>query len=90
MAGATSGWFASFGGTLEGARLERAFRSPQFRDGRFVNPLPTDKLQTGTLWQMGRHQFFGAEERVPKRPLPVATRAGSDYEQPPGSGLRAT
>ena len=90
MAGATSGWFASFGGKLEGPRLERALRSPQFREGHFVNPLPTAKLEPGTFWQMVRHQFFGSEERVPNRPLPVMMRSGADYAQPPASGLRAT
>src|SRR5690349_19315537 len=90
MAAASTGWFASFGGKLDGARLERALRSPQFRDGHFVNPLPTAKLEPGTFWQVVRHQFLGREERVPKRPPPVSMRTPADYAQPPPSGLRAT
>ncbi|HZX95897.1 MAG TPA: MBL fold metallo-hydrolase [Myxococcales bacterium] len=90
MAGATSSWFASFGGILEGTRLQRALRSPRFRDGRFVNPVPTEKLEPGTFWQMVRHQLLGNEERVPKRAVPVAVRSAADYAQLPASGLRAT
>jgi L-ascorbate metabolism protein UlaG (beta-lactamase superfamily) len=88
--GASSSWFASFGGKLEGARLERARRSPHFREGKFVNPVPTHMLVPGTFWEMIRHQLFGAEQRVPPGPLPVVKRTASDYATPPASGLRVT
>jgi L-ascorbate metabolism protein UlaG (beta-lactamase superfamily) len=86
----STGWLRSFGGRLEGPRLERARRSPQFDGQQFVNPIPTHKLLPGTFWEMTRHQLFGGEERVPRRPLPVVARAASDYGSPPPSGLRAT
>lgn len=90
MAAASTRWFATFGGKLEGARLERARRSPRFDGEKFVNPVPTNMLVPGTTWEMIRHQLFGGEERVPPRPPPVVARTGADYATPPASGLRAT
>jgi L-ascorbate metabolism protein UlaG (beta-lactamase superfamily) len=90
MAAASTRWFATFGGKLEGARLERARRSPQFDGERFVNRVPTNMLVPGTTWEMIRHQLFGKEERAPRRPPPVIARATADYATPPASGLRAT
>jgi L-ascorbate metabolism protein UlaG (beta-lactamase superfamily) len=87
---ASTGWLAAFGGKLQGARLERARRSPHFDGERFVNTVPTAMLEPGTTWEMIRHQLFGGEERVPGRPLPVVDRRASDYAVPPGSGLRVT
>jgi L-ascorbate metabolism protein UlaG (beta-lactamase superfamily) len=90
MAVASTGWLASFGGKLEGARLERARRSPQFDGTRFVNSVPTALMQPGSTWEMLRHQLLGDEERVPRRALPVVPRSAADYATPPASGLRAT
>jgi L-ascorbate metabolism protein UlaG (beta-lactamase superfamily) len=90
MAASSTGWFASFGGRLEGARLERARRSPRFDGTRFVNPIPTSMLVPGSTWELIRHQLLGREERVPRRILPVEPRATADYDVPPPSGLRIT
>jgi L-ascorbate metabolism protein UlaG (beta-lactamase superfamily) len=90
MAASSTGWFASFGGKVRGERLERARRSPQFEGARFVNSMPTHMLVPGTTWEMIRHQLFGGEERVPRRPLPVVARAAADYQAPPPTGLRVT
>jgi len=87
---ASTSWLAAFGGKLEGARLERARRSPSFRDGAFMNSLPTDMLEPGTFWEMVRHQLFGDEQREPPSPLPVVPRTAADYAAPPASGLRVT
>jgi L-ascorbate metabolism protein UlaG (beta-lactamase superfamily) len=90
MAASSSRFFASFGGRLQGERLERARRSPRFDGARFVNPVPTRVLVPGTTWEMIRHQLLGGEQRVPPRPPPVVARAAADYARPPASGLRAT
>ncbi len=90
MALPSPSWLATFGGVVEGARLERARRSPNFDGKRFVNPVPTRMLVPGTFWEMVRHQFLGDEVRVPPRPPPVDARTGADYATPPPSGLRAT
>jgi hypothetical protein len=90
MAASSTRWFTTFGGKLEGERLERARRSPRFDGQKFVNPVPTNLLTPGTTWEMIRHQVFGREQRVPPRPPPVVARITSDYATPPTSGLRAT
>jgi L-ascorbate metabolism protein UlaG (beta-lactamase superfamily) len=90
VAASSTGWFATFGGKLEGARLERARHSPRFDGERFVNPVPTRMLVPGSTWEMIRHQLFGGEERVPLRPPPIVARSTADYATPPASGLRAT
>ena len=90
MASGSTRFLATFGGRLEGPRLERVRRSPQFDGQRFVNPVPTNLLTPGTFWEMIRHQLFGEEERVPRSPLTVVSRSTADYATPPASGLRAT
>ena len=82
-------WLASFGGRLEGARLERARHSPQFHDGKFRNAQKSRMLTT-SYRQMLRRQLFGKEQRRPLHPIPVVTRTAHDYATPPASGLRAT
>jgi L-ascorbate metabolism protein UlaG (beta-lactamase superfamily) len=84
-----SSFFAAFGARPTGDRLARAQRSPQFRDGTFQNPIGTRTL-VGGWGQAFRRQFFGKEQRVPPRPLPVLTRQPSDFAKPPQSGLRVT
>jgi L-ascorbate metabolism protein UlaG (beta-lactamase superfamily) len=83
-------WLRSFGAAPSGARLERIRRSSQFGDGKFRNPVPTNMLAPGSFFAMLRHQFFGDEERVTKRTLPVVTHDASDYATAAASGLRAT
>ncbi len=79
-----------FGATLDPARRARAERSGHFRDGAFVNLEPTNMLAPGTFMEMLQHQFFGGEQRVPERAIPVQQRTAKDYATPPASGLRAT
>jgi L-ascorbate metabolism protein UlaG (beta-lactamase superfamily) len=69
------------------ARIER---SPEYRDGEFVNAIPTQSLEPGSFWPMLRHQFFGKEERVPAGPISTEPREWQDYQQGPASGLRTT
>ena len=82
-------WLVSLGGRVEGARLERARKSPQFKDGKFRNAEPSRMLNTSNR-EMLRRQFFGKEQRAPLKPVPVVARSASDYATPPASGLRAT
>lgn len=82
-------WLASLGGRVEGDRLERVRRSPQFADGKFRNREQT-RMATGSYRDMARRQFFGDEQRHPVKPVPVISRTARDYVKPPASGLRAT
>jgi len=85
----STAWTASFGGRSSGQRLERAERSPEWRDGRFRN---REKRTTPPISNraMLRHQLFGGEQREPLGPVPVVRRSTSDYATPPATGLRAT
>jgi L-ascorbate metabolism protein UlaG (beta-lactamase superfamily) len=85
----STAWLVSLGGRVTGARLERARRSPMFRDGRFRNVEPRGLAST-SYREMARRQFFGDEQRSPLHPIPVVRRQKSDYATPPRSGLRAT
>jgi L-ascorbate metabolism protein UlaG (beta-lactamase superfamily) len=82
-------WLVSFGGRVQGARLDRARRSPQFADGRFRNP-EKSRMLTTSYREMLKHQFFGKEQREPVQPVPVVARTKRDYATPPSTGLRAT
>src|SRR5687767_10089485 len=82
-------WLVSLGGRVEGARLARAQRSPQWADGAFRNREPRGTTRTSNR-EMLRRQFFGKEQREPVEPVPVQRRTTSDYATPPSSGLRAT
>jgi L-ascorbate metabolism protein UlaG (beta-lactamase superfamily) len=86
----STGGLSAFGGRLEGARLERARRSPHFVDGRFVNPIPTHKLAPGAFWEMVRHQLFGGEARSPRSPIPIVQPEPGIFAALPASGLRVT
>ena len=82
---AVSGWTA-FGSRATGARLRRMQRSPQWKDGKFVNPQPLWNDYLGgmtTLFRMSPHAN-------PKIPIPVERVDRSRFQQPPPSGLWVT
>ena len=81
---------ASFGGKLSGARLERARRSPQWREDRFQNPIPTRTLIPGSARAMLRQRLWGEQVRAPRRAVPVESRTAPDFDRRPATGLRAT
>ncbi|WP_284349717.1 MBL fold metallo-hydrolase [Roseisolibacter agri] len=90
-AGGGALWLAAreaMGGRVEGARLARAERSPQWRDGRFDNRLP--RVDGPMLRALGAFAFGGSEHRTPDAPVPVLARSAADYRTPPASGLRVT
>lgn len=82
--------FAVFGAAPTGARRERILRSPNFRDGKFQNPIPSALLTPGAMWNSLRRQLFGREQRVPRGVIPVQPLTASHFSQAPRSGLRAT
>jgi len=83
-------FLAAFGASATGDRLARIQRSPQYRDGKFRNPVETRKMPPGTFWQMVRRGLAGGEQRVPPSPLPVASLTPAVFAQAPPSGLRVT
>jgi L-ascorbate metabolism protein UlaG (beta-lactamase superfamily) len=78
----------SFGGKITGARLERIRRSPHWRDGKFINPVPTTTMKPGAFWETLRRQFLGKEKRNPEQPIPIVRLSKDDLAKPK-EGLRA-
>jgi L-ascorbate metabolism protein UlaG (beta-lactamase superfamily) len=87
---ASTGWFDALGAGATGERLARIQRSPNYRNGSFQNPEPTDMGLRGGMWDMLKRWFAGGEQRVPPGPLPIVTLTRADFDKPPASGLRAT
>ena len=79
-----------FGATPSGERLARIERSPNWRDGEFQNPVPTSVNTSGQMGELLKRQFFGKEERVPKRPVPIVKGDHTRFDAAPASGLRIT
>ena len=80
---------AVFGATPAGDRLERISASPNYRHGKFWNPVES-AMVTVPFAQSMKRQFFGKEQRVPPTPIPVVKHAKGAYDVPPTSGLRVT
>jgi L-ascorbate metabolism protein UlaG (beta-lactamase superfamily) len=79
------GWTA-FGKAATGARLLRMHRSPNYRDGKFVNPQPL----INDYWGMLGALFHASDHVNPTEPLAVAKLTPKDLSAPPQSGLRVT
>jgi len=79
------GW-TSFGRGADGARLARMERSPQWKGGRFENPLPL----SNDLWGVLAGSFAISPDASPSRPLPAERIDRARFETPPPSGLRVT
>jgi L-ascorbate metabolism protein UlaG (beta-lactamase superfamily) len=89
--GAGTLWLAAreaLGGSVEGTRLARAERSPQWRDGRFRNRLP--RVDAPMKRMLTEFVFGGSEYRTPDAPMTVVARRRADYDAPPASGLRVS
>ncbi|HKY36313.1 MAG TPA: MBL fold metallo-hydrolase [Polyangiaceae bacterium] len=71
-----------FGGSLEGARLARAQKSAQYRDGAFTNDPPPPEQDLGVNFQ----EWRGDQVRRPPAPFPLRKPS---LPQTPDPGLRA-
>lgn len=87
---ASTEWLAALGGAPAGERLARMERSPNFRDGKFQNLVPTNPLVPGSTLRTLQQEFLGDAVRAPLGVVPVVPRSSADFETPPASGLRAT
>ena len=81
---------AVLGAAPAGDRLARITRSPNYRDGKFQNPIPGSMMQKGSFWDSMRRQFLGKEQRAPKGRIPVVPLTREAFATPPASGLRVT
>src|SRR5215831_3977543 len=74
---------AQMGATAKGERAERMRRSPQWRDGKFRNSVPSSTVPNG---RSILSEMRGEHQRKPARPIPVLTPTGPH----PSSGLHIT
>lgn len=79
------GW-KSFGHRATGARRARVEKSPQWRDGRFVNPEPLSNDMVGAVLAFREV----SPDASPHSPVPVATIGKHHFDTLPESGLRVT
>ncbi len=79
------GW-RSFGHRAEGARRARMERSPQWKDGHFVNPQPLVNDAVG----MFKGMMHVSPDASPHAPLPVELIDKHRLDAPPVTGLRIT
>lgn len=84
-----AGWQvpAAIGGRPEGERLARMRRSPHYRDGQFLNPVPASIAPPSSGPEIFRDMVFGKELRKPSRPVPLVVPS---FDAPPADGLRVT
>jgi L-ascorbate metabolism protein UlaG (beta-lactamase superfamily) len=75
------------GEDAKGERLEAMMSSPNWRDGSFVNSI---EAQPVPFWSALTKWLRGADHTSPEQPVPIVQRAKSDFDTPPGSGLRIT
>jgi L-ascorbate metabolism protein UlaG (beta-lactamase superfamily) len=82
--------WTAMGRVPSGARLARIDRSPNYRDGKFQNPVPVRAtFSASATWQMVR-DYRNDQQRVPSAPLVFEPRRRADFDSPPRSGLRVT
>lgn len=77
---------AALGALARGERLRRMQRSPNYRDGRFVNALPPRHQMSSALRQWLR----GTANREPAAAIEVIRRDAASFPSPPTDGVRAT
>lgn len=73
------------GALPEGERLARVTRSPQWKEGRFVNTLPR---HDGPFLTMLSRWVKGGENTEPSAPPPVVVHTAKDFAVPAANGLR--
>ena len=79
----------NFGGSARGTRLERIGRSPNFRDGRCQNPVPTTVMVPGRFMAVAR-DWLGKERARPRGPLPAVPVTRESFAAPPPDDIRVT
>jgi L-ascorbate metabolism protein UlaG (beta-lactamase superfamily) len=78
--------YTELGRGAAGARLARMEASPQWKNGRFVNPEPL----ANDLWATLKGAFTASSHRTPAQPLPIVTGGYQRFATAPASGLRVT
>ena len=78
------------GKSANGERLKKIKLSPNYRNGKFRNPIPTDNsFGPGKLWKTLK-EYAGRQKRVPDQTPPIVNLSKDSFATPPASGLRIT
>ena len=72
----------------ERRREERIRASPNWRDGRFQNPVPTSLVGGFGMLGMLRRQLLSREQREPPGPLPLHVPTPAELDRAPDPGVR--
>lgn len=82
----------SFGSYASGQRLLRMQQSSHYKDGKFLNPVPTKIVLPGTTWPMIKENLFGRHIHRPPTGIPVfpPEQAKIKLSKSSSSGLRLT
>jgi L-ascorbate metabolism protein UlaG (beta-lactamase superfamily) len=78
--------WTAMGHRAVGARRTRMERSPQWKDGRFVNPQPLHNDNWGAMTAM----FHASPDSSPRQAIPAPPIDPARFATPPASGLRVT
>jgi L-ascorbate metabolism protein UlaG (beta-lactamase superfamily) len=82
--------WTGLGAAMTGEQLARVKNSPNFKDGRFQNPIPTDNSLGFEKWWPTVREYLKGQERVPGVAPPVHHLSQESFETPPNPGLRIT
>ena len=78
------------GRSPSGERLERMQASPNFKDGKAQNPVPTDISWGATkMWETAK-DYRGGQKTEPDEPPPIVRLTTEAFAEKPASGLRVT
>jgi hypothetical protein len=79
---------ASTGTSPGSARMATFPQSPHYKDGTFINPVPTGVMRDANYWELtSRFLKSNSDDRKPKHPIPVQTLRRSTFKGAPGRGL---
>lgn len=82
---------SQFGRNPEGDRLRRIKNSPNFKDGRFVNPTGFKQaVEFSNMKEVIPRWFDKSGHREPESPLPIMRLDREDFKSSDASGLRIT
>ncbi|MBN1205660.1 MAG: MBL fold metallo-hydrolase, partial [Myxococcaceae bacterium] len=86
VAGALVDGWRAFGRRADGERRARMEKSPQWRDGHFVNPQP----MLNDFWGSVTGAFNASKDSSPTIPVPTVRGGHERFDTPPPTGLRVT
>ena len=82
--------WTELGKKADGQRLSRIKQSPNYMNGKFQNPVPTDNsFGFSKIIKTIKH-YSGGQKRIPDKPLPIVELSKETFSKPLNSGLRVT